>query len=312
MAELLSYSLLVEPDRQRLSQIVMLAVRALGGNAFEAAAHLNSVLRTLHDAMQHNASKLDVSLTLDERRLCLSWPGERHCINLLTTPADPQLVGELARQLRHESESADPSLLKLRNQEISAELERFMGAAEDKMRDMEETLERKRRELAETLRQAETDSLTGLLNRGAYDDRLAAAVADSQGGGGALSLLLLDLDFFKQINDQHGHQFGDQYLQRMADTLRSALQDCDGLPCRIGGDEFALLCRCTMDEAEQVAQLVLEGMDRRVSIGIARCRPDDSAESLVERADAALYLAKRRGRNRFAREDEMPDEAARA
>lgn len=310
MAELLSYSLLVEPDRQRLSHFVMLAVQALGGNPFEAVARLNGVLPSLHEAMQQDNGKVDVALTLEDTCLKLHWQNGGAAVNRLPAPPTAQQISDLSRHLRLESENADPSLLKLRNQEISAELERFMADAEGKMRAMEAALDSKRRELESSIRQAETDGLTGLLNRGAYDDRLARALAASQANIEPLCLLLLDLDFFKQVNDTHGHQFGDQYLKKMAEVMRGAIRHQSDLPCRIGGDEFALICAGPMAAAERIAHKVLDGMAHRVSIGIAQCRPDDSMATLVERADAALYLAKRRGRNQFAREDEIPAERA--
>jgi len=111
-----------------------------------------------------------------------------------------------------------------------------------------------------------------------------------------LTLLLLDLDHFKEINDRHGHQYGDAYLKRMAEAMRSAVRDDVDQCCRIGGDEFAILLYAGEGVAERVARRVLEAMDGRVSIGIAGLREGDTEERLVARADAALYEAKRRGR----------------
>jgi two-component system cell cycle response regulator len=310
MVELLRYSLLVEPDRQRLGHFVMLATQALGGSLFQTSAHLNDALPAIRQSMQADTGKIDVALTLHDSRLQLSWPAGSAVVNQLPSPPETDKIQALTRLLHLESENADPSLLKLRNQEISAELEHAMAAAEAKMHAMEAALERKRQELETSIRQAETDGLTGLFNRAAFDDRLGQAVATSQASGKPLCLLLLDLDFFKQVNDTHGHQYGDQYLKRMAEVMRGAIRQQADLPCRIGGDEFALVCQCPMNGAKRIARKVLDGMDQRVSIGIAEYRPEESMASLIERADAALYLAKGRGRNQYARDDEIDAERA--
>lgn len=300
MMRLLQLSLLVEPDRQRFMRFVVRAASALGANAFRVASFLLRIMEQLRRDETARRGAIDAELLIEDATLFIAWPANRHRLIVLDAAPSETVLQALADELRQESERADPELLKQRNRKISEELEEFTRVAARQMVEMEEALERKRKELEESIRQAETDSLTGLLNRGAYDDRLRESLLRAQRQGEAMSLLLLDLDFFKQINDTHGHQYGDDYLKKMADVMRHSVREHVDIPCRMGGDEFVIIAFCALEQAERIAAKVLDGMDRKVSIGIAECRPDDTVDSLVARADAALYTAKRRGRNQYA------------
>ncbi|WP_320669562.1 diguanylate cyclase [Patulibacter defluvii] len=164
----------------------------------------------------------------------------------------------------------------------------------------------------EAEREAHTDALTGLANRRRFDELLAAAVDRAHRDGRPVSLLVLDLDRFKEINDQHGHQTGDQVLREVAWTLRSGVRGIDA-PARLGGEEFGVILPAT-DAAgaitlaerlrigvEQIRITTAAGRELRVttSVGIGTV-PGAAAESgeLVALADGALYRAKREGRNR--------------
>lgn len=152
---------------------------------------------------------------------------------------------------------------------------------------------------------AATDRLTGLANRSVFHDSLAREISRAQRYGSNLALLMADLDNLKPINDRHGHSAGDRALQHVADTLRGGLRDSDQV-FRYAGDEFAmLLVGSNADAAREVAERlrvkVAELSDVPIqptlSIGLASVRTGDSAQALFERADAALYAAKRAGRN---------------
>jgi diguanylate cyclase (GGDEF)-like protein len=148
---------------------------------------------------------------------------------------------------------------------------------------------------------AHSDSLTGTGNRLAFDRALEREIARSKRHGSPLSILLVDLDDFKQINDSYGHVVGDRVLQQVADHMRDRLRQVDQL-FRIGGDEFAIL----LIEADQAAATVaserlssgLTSSDCRplvtFSIGAAQWMPGMSADELQERADRALYRNKLR------------------
>jgi diguanylate cyclase (GGDEF)-like protein len=161
--------------------------------------------------------------------------------------------------------------------------------------------------------QSNTDSLTGLLNRRALQRAASRQIAEAHRRNAPLTLLLLDLDHFKSINDLHGHAGGDQALCLTARCLIGNLRDAD-LIARIGGEEFAALLPETDEPqatlaAERIrfsleslgAELVENGVTLSASFGITRLQPHDtSLEQLLSRADQALYQAKRSGRNRVA------------
>ncbi len=163
------------------------------------------------------------------------------------------------------------------------------------------------------------DALTGLPNRRLLDDRMELAIAHSRRSGSQLGVLFFDLDHFKRINDTHGHELGDQLLLEVARRVRQCLREDDTL-ARLAGDEFVVLLPDIESEApirsvtrrigEQFGdKVVVAGVPLRisVSIGVAIC-PADGAdpESLLRAADAAMYAAKRAGRNavRFSRDIE--------
>ncbi|MFP5361185.1 MAG: GGDEF domain-containing protein [Thermoleophilia bacterium] len=159
----------------------------------------------------------------------------------------------------------------------------------------------RRRVSEEDLRElSERDPLTGVLNRRAWDQLLHSALRK---GTEPLFVALLDLDHFKAYNDSRGHPAGDELLRRAARTWRSAVRAGDVL-ARYGGEEFAvLLAGCEEERAIEIAERLRGAAlndDQRVSIGLARWDGSESAASLVERADRALYVAKRAGRNRVA------------
>jgi two-component system cell cycle response regulator len=175
--------------------------------------------------------------------------------------------------------------------------------------------ERLRDNMALSIEMAVTDSLTGLHNRRYMESHLGTLVEQAASRGKPLSALVLDIDYFKSINDSHGHDAGDDVLREFAVRVRKSIRGID-LACRYGGEEFVIV----MPETDMaVASLVAERLRRRVagepfpidqagvaievtiSIGIAALSgAADTAASILKRADQALYRAKRDGRNRVA------------
>jgi diguanylate cyclase (GGDEF)-like protein len=156
---------------------------------------------------------------------------------------------------------------------------------------------------------ATVDQLTGLRNRRWLDDaferQLVRAVRTAQ----PMSVMMIDIDHFKQLNDAHGHAYGDCVLRRVAQTLADGLRPQD-LAARYGGEEFAVLLPGISEEhavaiAERIREAVQEdgtaaGQPVTVSIGIASRSGDQPLTALLDRADEALYRAKNAGRNRSA------------
>ncbi len=155
--------------------------------------------------------------------------------------------------------------------------------------------------------QADTDALTGISNRLKADHLLEEEFARISRYGGTISVILLDVDFFKAINDNLGHRTGDGVLRSVASLLAAGVRDTDTV-ARWGGEEFLVLCPSTslnaaVDLAERLRHNLAHyefGIDRavRASFGVAEFRPSDSRETLVERADEAMYRAKNAGRDR--------------
>jgi two-component system, cell cycle response regulator len=179
--------------------------------------------------------------------------------------------------------------------------------------------ERLRDNVQMSIEMAITDALTGLFNRRYMESHLGTLIEQAAARGKPLSALVIDIDYFKAINDSHGHDAGDDVLRDFALRIKRSIRGID-LACRHGGEEFVIV----MPETDMaVAAMVAERLRRRIasepfpiaqgsrhipvtiSIGIAGLRDkDDTAASLLKRADQALYRAKRDGRNRV-----VPDAA---
>lgn len=168
-----------------------------------------------------------------------------------------------------------------------------------------------RRYQEEIQRLAFRDVLTGLPNRRVFSERLEHAIETAERRPHRLAVMFLDLDGFKQVNDEHGHDVGDVFLKQISARLRDRVRTGDTL-ARQGGDEFVVLLPQVEDEAqaETIAARIIDGLrepfdvDGRslrasVSIGIALLRDRETADEIVARADAAMYTAKVSGDNRY-------------
>ncbi len=164
-------------------------------------------------------------------------------------------------------------------------------------------------ELAETRQLLNEDALTGALNRRGLEQTLMREIARAQRLGVKLSLAMADLDFFKKINDQHGHEAGDQMLVHFAGLIKAVLRKSDAL-VRYGGEEFTLILPDTdargahfvlarLQQLMSKSPLTFEGkqINTTFSAGIATLRGDENGHALLRRADEALYAAKNGGRN---------------
>jgi len=296
---LLKYALLVEPDRQRLSGFVLFSVEKLGGNLFTATLSLNKCMHRLYHKLQSDDNPVDICLLLDNKSLYVTSNTDRYLICDISGELSTETITTISTHLSQQSELADPELLRQRNARIKDDLEKAKIRAAEEMDQLEKKLESRRIELELAQKNAETDSLTELNNRGAYDAHLNTAIVRCQRQKNPLCLIMLDVDNFKQINDTNGHLFGDEYLKKVACSMREAARTDVDHCCRTGGDEFALIIYANQSISERIATTILKKMNNKVSMGIAQMLPDDTPTTLAERCDRALYEAKENGRGQF-------------
>ena len=165
------------------------------------------------------------------------------------------------------------------------------------------------RQLEVDMAEANRDALTGLANRKVFEEALQQHIGECRRRQSRLSLILVDVDHFKQINDRHGHLTGDDVLRGLARVLSGAVRQTD-LVARFGGDEFAcILPFTTLQNATRVAErirtsvaagtLLSDGSQLQITLstGVAEFSRDDDAQTVLKRADTALYASKHAGRN---------------
>lgn len=180
-----------------------------------------------------------------------------------------------------------------------------------KLQQMEAESQQLKQRLARERLQALTDPLTGAPNRLAFEQRIAQEFARWQRYKHPLTMVVCDVDHFKKINDTYGHKAGDRALMAIVKTIQFHLRETDFL-ARVGGEEFVvLLCDTTLEDCATVAEklrksvemseFVYQGTPVPVTIsgGFAQFQPGDTVDEVYQRADKALYRAKRNGRNRF-------------
>jgi diguanylate cyclase len=190
-----------------------------------------------------------------------------------------------------------------------AEILKINAALQSRLSAAEEKLQGQSKEIQSWMTQARTDSLTGLPNRRSFDDALQRQIAERQRTGTAFSLMIIDADHFKAINDRYGHLVGDSVLRSLAEVLEGRLRRMDTI-ARIGGEEFAVILPSTAGpnacHAAEHCRLAMashsfQGEKLRlrltVSVGVAAADSRDDGTSLLRRADQALYAAKQAGRN---------------
>ncbi len=309
-----------------------LAMLALSGAALLAAALLLRTAR-VSQALQRSEDLLGATLALlptaalhaGARSLHVqhSNPAAQQLLDLPAQPGvrldqlfdEPEQAAKLFAALQGDDEVGPLDVLLRRGtQRFWATVQlRRLHDSDDLLMTLIDVDARHQRE-AELLEQSTTDLLTGVANRRAFEAEAAKWLAHGRRHGEALSLLLIDLDHFKTVNDRLGHAAGDQVLRAVADGLQLQLRSPDVL-ARLGGEEFvALLPNTELPAAQQVAQRVLahlrnnevelqDGRRLRISasIGVTACLPDETdIDWALARADAAMYRAKSQGRDRYA------------
>jgi diguanylate cyclase (GGDEF)-like protein len=158
-------------------------------------------------------------------------------------------------------------------------------------------------------RLATTDGLTGIANRRQFTELAQRQLSTAQRNHRPLSALMLDIDHFKQVNDTHGHAVGDEVIKSVAGILAAHLRSHD-IVGRLGGEEFAAVMLEMHGDPAEAAERIRAAVETAtspgihgpvsvtVSVGLAELKPDDTRDTLLNRADEALYRAKRQGRNK--------------
>jgi diguanylate cyclase len=200
-----------------------------------------------------------------------------------------------------------------RMQDTNRELEKKLASSRDDITALQ-------RDLDDVRRESMLDPLTKIANRKSFDEGLADAIAEAKETQTPLSLILVDIDHFKNFNDTYGHQTGDQVLRLVAMTLKSNIKGKD-LAARYGGEEFvavlpytdlhgAVIVAENVRKAIQAKELLKRSTNEKLgritaSFGVASFQVTDNAVSLIERSDRCLYAAKHAGRNRVVGENEL-------
>jgi len=187
---------------------------------------------------------------------------------------------------------------------LASHFEKMTDTLKHSTRELEQKVEQRTDELN---RLARIDALTGLKNRRGLDEALAEEIQRAQRQDTGFGLIWLDIDHFKSINDELGHQAGDEILCRVALWLKAGVRPYDH-PGRWGGDEFVVvLSHCDRDTLHQIASRIRETIERdsirtgtpvTVSVGGYFCQPGDDVDTILRQADQALYRVKQQGRNR--------------
>lgn len=196
---------------------------------------------------------------------------------------------------------------------LTRTMQNTIVALKDRLDESRDEIEQLRREVLRAREDALVDGLTGLTNRRGFEQAIAECLAAAGTSACGPSLLMADIDFFKRVNDNYGHLFGDKIIQAVAQILKGNVKGKD-TAARYGGEEFVVLLPDTPIDgagqlAEQIRAIVERGRIKRatdagpvanitISLGVASFRRGESAADFVARADAALYVSKSAGRNR--------------
>lgn len=209
--------------------------------------------------------------------------------------------------------AVEPAPMAVDMVEVTHGMREAIDSLQQRLSESQREISQLRTEVERVRHEALVDAMTGLANRRAFDQRMAAAIdLRPPTRERDVGLIVADIDHFKRINDKYGHSFGDQVLKAVSEVLKM-LAPKEGLAARIGGEEFALLIPATSHAdaaklAERLRAVVAGSRVRRgagevietvtISLGVACRQAGESPEQLLERADSALYASKQNGRNR--------------
>jgi diguanylate cyclase len=224
-----------------------------------------------------------------------------------------QQIRQISQQVQN-PESLDVQSLRQTLQSIAELITQREQRHRQTLRQLESQVNHLMRELEQARRESTTDPLTELYNRRAFEDCLQHTIGLNRLFGYPATMMLIDIDRFKQVNDTYGHAAGDAVLKAVAEQIVRVCKRKSDFAARYGGEEFAVILReTTLREAQRIAQQLAEQVRRHaipipdaepirvtVSIGVSELGNHESANEWFRRTDALLYQAKQAGRNRVA------------
>ncbi len=246
----------------------------------------------------------------------LNTARDNNTVKLIPIPSNDEF-GELATQF---------NALNQQLNDANRQLQSRVDSADKKLQQSFSELQTQQKELKQMsdkfLKLAITDDLTNLYNRRYFEEQLEKEISLNHRHGDTVSIIIIDIDFFKAVNDTHGHSLGDEVLREIAAVLRSRTRKTD-IVCRIGGEEFVIICRrADKDTAIEIAEMLrktIQELDIRVahktiritvSSGIATLTTGNFknyADKLYHFADTALYYSKENGRNAVTHYDDIKE-----
>ncbi len=246
----------------------------------------------------------------------LNTARDNNTVKLIPIPSNDEF-GELATQF---------NALNQQLNDANRQLQSRVDSADKKLQQSFSELQTQQKELKQMsdkfLKLAITDDLTNLYNRRYFEEQLEKEISLNHRHGDTVSIIIIDIDFFKAVNDTHGHSLGDEVLREIAVVLRSRTRKTD-IVCRIGGEEFVIICRrADKDTAIEIAEMLrktIQELDIRVahktiritvSSGIATLTTGNFknyADKLYHFADTALYYSKENGRNAVTHYDDIKE-----
>jgi diguanylate cyclase len=260
-----------------------------------------------------NAFKTMISTFVDRLKFMADASGSYHdkieiYSDKLSETDDIIRINELLESLMHDTHAMQSDIM--RSREALLHQREEAESSQEKIKKLQEELT----QLSEAVRM---DQLTGVLNRRGLDDALTTEISRFSRGGGPLTLALLDIDNFKNLNDTYGHHVGDIALKHLADVVKKTIRPTD-IVTRLGGEEFVILLPDTNIEEAIITMTRLQrsltkeyflGNNERLlitfSAGIALFKKEEEQTTLIHRADQAMYLAKKSGKNKVMTEIDL-------
>lgn len=256
-----------------------------------------SVLAQAQDNFLHLISSLSEATKTTDSSTSDYQQSLQDCGSQLESSTADQELPTILSKLVSDTQSMQSSMQTMRS---------HMDKSQQEIKDL-------RKKLNKVTIEALSDPLTGLANRKGFSKAYEKALIQAQETTSSISLLMVDIDHFKKVNDTHGHLIGDKVIKFIADTLTMQIKGQD-TASRFGGEEYAILLPNTpLRGAQALAETIRHKIEKAhirrantqesigqvtVSIGVANHQPSESLDSLLDRADTALYLSKQNGRNR--------------